>query len=82
MNISLKQILTSNENERFRYFDTLLENKMITITELEDYYINNISMDTIAFAKRYSKYIDELSLLRRKIKKLEKVKELLLNKYF
>ena len=62
MNISLKQILTSNENERFRYFDTLLENKMITITELEDYYINNISMDTIAFAKRYSKYINIASL--------------------
>ena len=51
MYTSLKQILTSNENERFRYFDTLLENKMITITELEDYYINNISMELLLLLK-------------------------------
>ena len=51
-----------------------------TFKEITVPLLNNQEVEE--FDKRYSKYIDELSLLRRKIKKLEKVKELLLNKYF
>ena len=51
-----------------------------TFKEITVPLLNNQEVEE--FDKRYSKYIDELSLLRRKIKKLEKAKELLLNKYF
>ena len=54
MDIYLKRIIEEeNDNDRFMYLDCLLSNKWLDIKVLEDYYIENISRDSISFAEKY-----------------------------
>ena len=54
MNSYLKKIVDIKElEERFKVIDKLLNEKIININLLEDYYINIAGIDTIMFVKRY-----------------------------
>ena len=57
MNEYLKKIVAlEDNNDRFECFNVLLKHNIIDIKEIEDYYVDNVSEDTVLFAKWYYEF--------------------------
>ena len=63
MNEYLKKIVAlEDNNDRFECFNVLLKHNIIDIKEIEDYYVDNVSEDTVLFAKWYYDYVNDKRL--------------------